>query len=161
MNKPRLAAWILLCGICMLQPAFAHFPESRDPLKWTFSSQSIWNMPIGHGEKHVIVDLEPVSNGMTADEDLSLNTGIDLAAGAEGLRTYPNPLSEGPLQVEIPDQGFAGGQLCVYDISGRILQELVIQNRYTQMDLTRHGKEMYLLRLVYSQESFEKIIIVN
>ncbi len=51
------------------------FPTSRDPLKWPFSSTSIWNMPIGDSAVYVHARLEPVdAEGLSVDEDIIVLT---------------------------------------------------------------------------------------
>jgi hypothetical protein len=48
------------------QPA----PTTRDPLLWPFSSQSIWNVPIGSKAVYVPAELEtPTQGTLTVDED--------------------------------------------------------------------------------------------
>ncbi len=45
-------------------------PATRDPLKWPFSKESIWNMPIGSGAVYVHAGIEKaMAQGMTIDED--------------------------------------------------------------------------------------------
>jgi hypothetical protein len=48
------------------EPAPAPAPstsETRDPLKWPFSSNSIWNMPIGSSAQYVAANLNPTPGG--------------------------------------------------------------------------------------------------
>jgi len=46
-------------------------PTTRNPLKWPFSSTSIWNMPIGSNAVYVNAYIEQSSvRGMTIDEDI-------------------------------------------------------------------------------------------
>jgi hypothetical protein len=48
---------------------------SRDPYKQPFSSQSIWNMPIGSEAEYVHARIQPaLAHGMTIDEDLIIMT---------------------------------------------------------------------------------------
>lgn len=45
--------------------------EVRDPYKWPFSQNSIWNMPIGTGAVYVYAGIQVAqAKGMTVDEDL-------------------------------------------------------------------------------------------
>jgi len=67
-----------ICTACAQQKAttYVHpFPTSRDPLKWPFSSHSIWNMPIGDSAIFVHAGLEPVdAEGLSVDEDIIVLT---------------------------------------------------------------------------------------
>lgn len=48
---------------------------TRDPLKWPFAQNSIWNMPIGSKAKYVHAKLEKATQqGMTIDEDYIVMT---------------------------------------------------------------------------------------
>lgn len=50
-------------------------PGTRDPLKWPFAQNSIWNMPIGSKAVYVHAKLEKASQqGMTIDEDYIVMT---------------------------------------------------------------------------------------
>jgi hypothetical protein len=44
--------------------------ESRDPLKWPFSSSSIWNMPIGDSAIYVDAQLMSLTKGMAVTENV-------------------------------------------------------------------------------------------
>lgn len=44
--------------------------ETRDPLKWPFSSTSIWNMPIGDSAIYVDAQLMPLTKGMAVTENV-------------------------------------------------------------------------------------------
>lgn len=71
MNK-NLLKYILIC-LCISNNVLAQdYPvvSTRDPLKWPFSSTSIWNQPIGSGAVYVPAKIEKaMSRGMTIDED--------------------------------------------------------------------------------------------
>ena len=61
-------------------------PEKRDPLKQPFSSNSIWNMPIGSKAQYVHAGIQrAMSKGMTIDEDL-----IVLTPNAPKTEIYKN-----------------------------------------------------------------------
>jgi hypothetical protein len=48
-----------------------NFPTRRDPLKWPFSSASIWNMPIGSNAVYLSANIPPAGNaGLTVDEEI-------------------------------------------------------------------------------------------
>lgn len=52
-----------------------HQPTVRNPLKWPFSSSSIWNMPIGSKARYVHARIEKaMAAGMTIDEDYIVMT---------------------------------------------------------------------------------------
>lgn len=49
----------------------AEFPTTRDPRKWPFAWDSIWNIPIGDGARYVPADIAPAgAMGMTVDENI-------------------------------------------------------------------------------------------
>ncbi len=49
--------------------------ETRDPLKWPFSSHSIWNMPVGSEAVYVHAGIQRAKErGMTVDEDVIVLT---------------------------------------------------------------------------------------
>jgi len=61
--------FLLYCGLICASPVSGQ--EKRDPLKQPFSSNSIWNMPIGSDAKYVPAELEKaMAAGMTIDEDI-------------------------------------------------------------------------------------------
>lgn len=50
-------------------------PKERNPLKWPFSSTSIWNMPIGSEAQYIHAHIEKaLAAGMTIDEDYIVMT---------------------------------------------------------------------------------------
>lgn len=64
------------------------YPEitSRDPLKWPFSSNSIWNTPIGSDAEYVHARIQVAeAKGMTVDEDI-----IVMKPDAEMMNIYFN-----------------------------------------------------------------------
>lgn len=68
---------------------FAQQPDSiiyRDPYKWPFSVNSIWNMPIGSGARYVHAGIEKsTKRGMTIDEDV-----IVTMPGEEFITVFKN-----------------------------------------------------------------------
>jgi len=51
------------------------FPTSRDPLKWPFARDSIWNMPVGSDAVYVPANIQPPTcEGMTEDPDILILT---------------------------------------------------------------------------------------
>jgi len=80
---------------------------TRDPLKWPFSQQSIWNMPIGDGARYVKADLEQVSNGLSLDEDLIVLTPdapmLDIYESSAGWDQHKDRcVADGPLLYKVP-----------------------------------------------------------
>ncbi len=63
--------------------AVSEFPTSRDPLKWPFASDSIWNLPIGVNAEYVDAQITEASNGPIMDTDI-----IILAPGAPMTEVY-------------------------------------------------------------------------
>jgi len=45
-------------------------PTTRDPLRWPFTADSIWNLPLGRDAKRVPAGLAMPAEGITADEDI-------------------------------------------------------------------------------------------
>jgi hypothetical protein len=48
------------------------FPTSRDPVKWPFPANSIWNMPIHNNAEYVYagINQHPTGSGVTIDEEI-------------------------------------------------------------------------------------------
>ncbi|MCD7972879.1 MAG: T9SS type A sorting domain-containing protein [Candidatus Azobacteroides sp.] len=67
-------AMIIICtlfSLCLSAQVEYTTPASRNPLKWPFSSTSIWNTPIGSDAVYVHAYIEKSTGaGMTIDEDL-------------------------------------------------------------------------------------------
>lgn len=52
-----------------------NFPTRRNPLKWPFTQNSIWNMPIGSNAVYVPANIQPPTyEGMTEDPDIIILT---------------------------------------------------------------------------------------
>jgi len=87
--------------------AASGFPTSRDPLKWPFSPQSIWNTPIGSGAVYVPAGIVKArERGMTVDPDIlfldasaPLTDILENRAGWEGRSRCP---VEGGLVMRVP-----------------------------------------------------------
>lgn len=63
-----------------------YYTQTRDPIKWPFSQNSIWNMPIGDSAVYVRANLEPAETaGLTIDEDI-----ICLDSSAPMTEIYQN-----------------------------------------------------------------------
>ena len=62
----------IILSVCVFTMFFSgSAQESRDPYKWPFSSNSIWNKPIGSDAVYVHAHIQRAeSMGMTIDEDL-------------------------------------------------------------------------------------------
>ena len=76
--------FLLCCSLICASPVSGQ--KKRDPLKQPFSSNSIWNMPIGSDAKFVPAELErAMAAGMTIDEDI-----IVLKPDAPGTEIYTN-----------------------------------------------------------------------
>src|SRR3989344_6009640 len=67
----------------LLYPKPPSFAAARDPLKWPFASDSIWNMPIGDGAVYVPANLNPDPGNMLGDP--SNTTGSPWLAGMPSL----------------------------------------------------------------------------
>jgi hypothetical protein len=67
---------ILLFFFISLQLAAVEYanPVSRDPMKWPFAQNSIWNTPIGSNAKYVDAQIEWASNASTVDEEYIIMT---------------------------------------------------------------------------------------
>jgi hypothetical protein len=79
-------------------------PKTRDPLKWPFSQNSIWNTPIGDSAVYVAANLEPAeTEKLTIDEDL-----IILTPGEPMMDIYENFADWNP---EKSRCGIEGGKL--------------------------------------------------
>ena len=85
-------------------------PASRNPLKWPFSTTSIWNMPIGSNAEYTHAYIERATQaGMTIDEDYIVMTPaaplMDIywsnagwnANGNRCLRNRDTPLASWPI----------------------------------------------------------------
>ena len=57
-----------LSGNLLISETTIRFPDSRDKFQWPFSSESIWNMPIGSEAKFVSADIRP-AKFFGADEE--------------------------------------------------------------------------------------------
>lgn len=86
----------------------AYCQESRDPLKWPFASNSIWNMPIGSNAEYVHAGIErAVAMGMTIDEDIIVMNGsneiVEIYENFEGWdRTKDRCIPEGKFLFSAP-----------------------------------------------------------
>ena len=60
----------------IVSPAWAEsdFPKERDPYKWPFAQNSIWNTPIGSDAVFVDAQIKPASNGAWTDQDIIILT---------------------------------------------------------------------------------------
>jgi hypothetical protein len=76
----------LLISVICFSAVKVNAQEFRDPYKWPFSQNSIWNMPIGTGAKYVHAGIQVAqAKGMTVDEDL-----IVMNPGAEMMDIFIN-----------------------------------------------------------------------
>jgi hypothetical protein len=79
--------YIILFGVTFLfTPKVTNAQEYRNPHKWPFSHNSIWNTPIGSGARYIYAGIEKSTAwGMTIDEDL-----IVMDPGETPMEIYVN-----------------------------------------------------------------------
>jgi hypothetical protein len=86
-------------------------PGTRNPLKWPFASNSIWNMPVGSGAVYVPGQIQPPSQyGMTTDEDIVImrptapltRVMLNTAGWSQRDRCPPDASNQLLMQVPIP-----------------------------------------------------------
>ncbi|TFC60337.1 hypothetical protein E3O62_06385 [Cryobacterium sp. TMT2-15-1] len=87
------------------------FPSNRDPLKWPFRQDSIWNLPLSDSAVYLPADIGKATEwGMTTDEDLIILTpDAPLTDVFTNYKDWsPNPdgnlrcAAEGPLLTQLP-----------------------------------------------------------
>lgn len=94
--------------LSILASFLIHAQETRDPYKWPFSQNSIWNVPIGSDARYVHAEIQKsTAYGMTIDEDIIVTT-----PGEKLMKIYENYagwdrnknrcLVEGPLMFSAP-----------------------------------------------------------
>jgi len=91
-----------------------------------------------------------------------------LSAGVENptvgtLNIYPNPIHNGNVTVEIPENLSGNIQLKLYDISGRLLWNGNAQgtDKYASIDMTNLAAGMYQIQLTNDDKIFTSKVIVN
>ena len=75
--------------------------------------------------------------------------------------TYPNPVSNQPLQIEIQNQSFFGGRLQLLDMNGKTVVTQSISGSTTSIDTNMLSKGIYLLTLKSNRNIIQKKIIVQ
>jgi hypothetical protein len=99
------------------------FPTTRNPVKWPFSSESVWNMPIGDGAQYVPANLPKVKGPIVAsDENILILTPsaplmdvVTSDAGWDKKRSRCGEAQRSQVRYQIPvpaefvtDPGFEG-----------------------------------------------------
>ena len=109
-------------------PSVIATPATRDPLKWPFASDSIWNMPIGSGAVYVPANLEASKNssGMPQVDD-------------EHIVLRPTA----PLTViHASSVGWSGGDRC--SAKGRVLANVPMPTNYVVPNNIDNGSSAFL-----------------
>ncbi|UTW64047.1 T9SS type A sorting domain-containing protein [bacterium SCSIO 12741] len=84
----------------------------------------------------------------------------EIAASVDGPIFFPNPVTEGELQVNIPETSWAGEDILVfYDLLGKPLQEVKLTQFDQRIFLHDLTSGVYVVRLLSSPETYHKIQI--
>ncbi len=95
--------------------------------------------------------------------DTSATSAVNaIAAGA--IRVYPNPVSTGALQLEIPSYTASAAIATLSDIQGKIVKvyELPAQKQLIhQIDVSGFAKGIYILKFTTNKEHYQQKVIIQ
>lgn len=72
--------------------------------------------------------------------------GLEELSSNSSIHAWPNPATD-LLNVEFISDGYSNAQLTVYDLSGRMIDQLNPQNKLSRIDLSNYDAGQYILRI--------------
>jgi len=76
----------------------------------------------------------------------SFTEGLEELSSIRTIKAWPNPATD-QLNVEFLSEGYSDSQLTIYDISGRLIDQLNPQNKLSRIDLSNYDAGQYILRI--------------
>jgi hypothetical protein len=121
---------------------------------WSNGSDSASAVNLCNGDYYLVIT-DSVGCQVNDTITIDLVTSIQNIEGNE-LSVFPNP-STGVLQLS--STGFEGEKVQVFTISGKLVQQLVIQSNLETFDLSSFGKGIYFIRLEGSESKVIRVLI--
>jgi hypothetical protein len=107
---------------------------------------------LGSNDTYKFYGIVTHPNDENSGDNISKNiTGFtvsadEIADGASFINVYPNPLSNGILQVEL-DPTYMDSKLDLMSMDGKVIQSYIIQSANLEMTINDHG--IYLIRITH------------
>ena len=76
------------------------------------------------------------------------------------IKAYPNP-SNGTVLLHINDVEFSGGTIKVVNTSGIVVDNFLINNTISELDLTNQPQGLYLLVISYNNQTFTENLMIT
>jgi len=84
--------------------------------------------------------------------------GIDVTPGYENFKMYPNPLVNGVTRIS----GLKSrNTILVYDLLGQIVSKEITENGSAEINLSKHGRGTYLVKIVNPENQVKVVKIMN
>jgi flagellin-like hook-associated protein FlgL len=91
----------------------------------------------------------------------SFSEGLEELSSVHSIKAWPNPAVD-QLNVEFLLEDYMEAQLTVYDISGRLIEQLNPQNKLSRIDLSDYDAGQYILRIDTENAGyFHKFVITK
>lgn len=94
---------------------------------------------------------------VTIDEFLC-QVGID-ELNDQPFRLFPNP-TNGVITIASESEQLLNATVSVYSITGKLVQQMIADRSNFQMDISQHGKGVYLLQIEKDQRKFHQRVVV-
>ena len=105
-----------------------------------------------------VIDLTKSAEITASSSSLSEEKLFEAELANLDIRIYPNP-TKGVLKVEIPDIGDIQPTLVIYNLQGKQLVHKTVSNQISTINLSDQPAGMYIMKIVYGQESLDWKII--
>ena len=77
-----------------------------------------------------------------------------LAYNPSSIKIYPNPVSNGNLNVDFGEEIKAKTNYIISTVEGRIVQQGVVNNQQETITIQNLGKGIYIIKLASKQKQF-------